>query len=245
MAGLVDHIVEAGHRVAALGRGQAPPPGDESPTWSCPTRQVSCAELPRTRRRHGTTTPGCHRIFTMPWGAKYTGATLVDMYLAELAAHAWDLAWATGRIDELDPSVPVTAFERGARAMIKPEYRDMVEPGSPFGRGGAAAPGRRRLGTPRRLHGTRPASTVGPVEVRRVGVPPIDCPRRSELTSRAHPKGLLALSYIPTPPMTGRTYRMTATATIERFHALTADPDAIHASHRARRGGDYRGSTER
>ena len=32
----------------------------------------------------------------MPWGEEYTGATLVDMYLAELAAHAWDLARATG-----------------------------------------------------------------------------------------------------------------------------------------------------
>jgi uncharacterized protein (TIGR03086 family) len=68
----------------------------------------------------------------MPWGEEYTGATLVDMYLAELAAHAWDLARATGQIDELDPSVALAALE-GARAMIKPEYRDMVEPGSPFG----------------------------------------------------------------------------------------------------------------
>jgi hypothetical protein len=31
VAGLVDHIVEAGHRAAAVGRGQTPPPGDESP----------------------------------------------------------------------------------------------------------------------------------------------------------------------------------------------------------------------
>ena len=30
VAGLIDHLVEAGHRAAALGRGQAPPPGDES-----------------------------------------------------------------------------------------------------------------------------------------------------------------------------------------------------------------------
>jgi hypothetical protein len=34
--------------------------------------------------------------YAMPWGEEYTGATLVDMYLAELAAHAWDLARATG-----------------------------------------------------------------------------------------------------------------------------------------------------
>ena len=33
--------------------------------------------------------------YTMPWGEECTAATLVDMYLAELAAHAWDLALAT------------------------------------------------------------------------------------------------------------------------------------------------------
>src|ERR1700736_415326 len=31
VAGLIDHLVEAGHRAAALGGGQAPQPGDESP----------------------------------------------------------------------------------------------------------------------------------------------------------------------------------------------------------------------
>ena len=31
VARLVDHIVEAGHRAAALGRGQTPAPGDGSP----------------------------------------------------------------------------------------------------------------------------------------------------------------------------------------------------------------------
>src|SRR5271169_6807681 len=41
VTGLIDHLVEAGHRAAALGRGQAPPPGDQCPlTWSCPTRPV-------------------------------------------------------------------------------------------------------------------------------------------------------------------------------------------------------------
>jgi hypothetical protein len=31
VAGLIDHLVEAGRRAAVLGRGQAPPPGDGSP----------------------------------------------------------------------------------------------------------------------------------------------------------------------------------------------------------------------
>ena len=132
VARLVDHIVEAGHRAAALGRGQAPPPGDVSP-------HVELSDAPGQLRRAGEEAAqawgGDSRLsskFTMPWGEEYTGATLVDMYLAELAAHAWDLARATGQIDKLDPSVAVTALE-GARAMIKTEYRDMLEPGSPFG----------------------------------------------------------------------------------------------------------------
>ena len=65
--------------------------------------------------------------------------TLVDMYLAELATHAWDLARATGQIDRLDSSLALPALE-GARAMIKPQYRDMVEPGAPFGAEVSLAP---------------------------------------------------------------------------------------------------------
>jgi uncharacterized protein (TIGR03086 family) len=75
---------------------------------------------------------GLSSRFTMPWGEEYTGATLVDMYLAELAAHAWDLARATGQLDKLDRSLALPALE-AALAMIKPQYRDMVEPGAPFG----------------------------------------------------------------------------------------------------------------
>jgi uncharacterized protein (TIGR03086 family) len=67
----------------------------------------------------------------MPWGEEYTGSTLVDMYLVELAAHAWDLARATGQLDKLDPSLARPALD-GARAMIKPKYRNTVGPGAPF-----------------------------------------------------------------------------------------------------------------
>jgi uncharacterized protein (TIGR03086 family) len=132
VAGLVDHIVEAGHRAAALGRGQTPPPGDDSP-------RVELSDAPG-RLRHAAEDAAqaweddsrLSSTFTLPWGEEYTGATLVDMYLAELATHAWDLARATGQIDELDPSVAAPALE-GARTMIKPEYRDLVESGSPYG----------------------------------------------------------------------------------------------------------------
>jgi len=132
VAGLIDHLVEAGHRAAALGRGQAPTPGDESPhveLSDAPSQLRRAAE--QAARAWGDQTSLSLR-HTMPWGEEYTGAALVDMYLAELAAHAWDLAGATGQIDELDPSLALPALE-GARAMIKPHYRNMVEPGAPFG----------------------------------------------------------------------------------------------------------------
>jgi len=132
VAGLIDHLVEAGQRAAALGRGQAPPPGDESPhveLSDAPGQLRSAAE--EAARAWGDDSSLSLR-HAMPWGEEYTGATLVDMYVAELATHAWDLASATGQINALDPSLAVTALE-GARAMIRPQFRNMVEPGVPFG----------------------------------------------------------------------------------------------------------------
>jgi len=140
VAGLIDHLVEAGNRVATLGRGQAPPPGDES-------SPVELSDAPVQLRRAaaeaavawGVDTAWSSR-FTMPWGEEYSGATLVDTYLAELATHAWDLARATGRLDRLDPSLARPALD-GARAMVRPQYRNMVGPGAPFGAEVPSPPG--------------------------------------------------------------------------------------------------------
>jgi len=132
VAGLIDHLVEAGRRAAALGHGQPPPAGDDSP-------HVAVADAPSELRAAAHEAAdvwgrdaSLPRKTTMPWGAEYAGTTLVDMYVAELAAHAWDLAAATGQVDRLDRSLAVPALQ-GARAWIKPEYRNLVGPGSPFG----------------------------------------------------------------------------------------------------------------
>ncbi len=131
VAALIDHLVEAGNRAAALGRGQTPPPGDKSP-------HVEVSDAPSQLRRAAKEAAAAwdgesalSSTFTMPWGEEYTGATLVDMYLAELVTHAWDLAQATGQLERLNPSLALPALD-GARAMIKPRYRDMVGPGAPF-----------------------------------------------------------------------------------------------------------------
>ncbi len=132
VADLIDHIVEAAFRAAALGRGQTPPAGDVSPHLEladAPSQLLRAAEEAAQAWEDDSRLSS---TFTMPWGEEYTGATLVNMYLAELAAHAWDLALATGQLDQLDPSLAVSALD-GARAMIKPEYRNMVATGSPFG----------------------------------------------------------------------------------------------------------------
>jgi uncharacterized protein (TIGR03086 family) len=113
VAGLIDHLVEAGHRAAALGRGQAPPPGDRSPhveLSDAPGQLRSAAE--EAAQAWGDDSSLSLR-YTMPWGEEYTGATRVDMYLAELAAHAWDLARATGQLDKLDPSLAWPRHSRG------------------------------------------------------------------------------------------------------------------------------------
>ncbi len=140
VAGLIDHLVEAGCRAAALGSGQAPPPGDESP-------HVELSDAPGELRRAAEQAAhawgddsSLSLSHTMPWGEEYTGAYLVDMYLAELAAHAWDLARATGQTEKLDPSLASQALE-GARATIKPQFRNVIEPGTPFGAEINPAPG--------------------------------------------------------------------------------------------------------
>jgi uncharacterized protein (TIGR03086 family) len=140
VAGLIDHLVEAGYRAAALGRGQAPPPGDESP-------HVELSDAPGQLRRAAEQAAqawgdnsSLSLKHTMPWGEEYTGATLVEFYLVELATHTWDLARATGQIDTLDPFLALPALE-GARAVIKPQYRNLVEPGAPFGAEVSPAPG--------------------------------------------------------------------------------------------------------
>jgi uncharacterized protein (TIGR03086 family) len=131
VAGLIDHVVEAGHRAAALGHGQAPPSGDASP-------HVEVTEAPGRLRNSARDAAAAWAddirlvaTTTMPWGVQYTGAALIDMYLLELAVHAWDLAWATGQLDRLDPTLAAPALS-AARAFIRQEFRDMVGPGAPF-----------------------------------------------------------------------------------------------------------------
>ena len=127
---LIDHLVGAGDRAVALGRGETPS-GEEFPHVgldAAPGRLRAAGEESESAWADDAT---LERTVTMPWGETYTGATLVDMYLGELAAHAWDLARATGQLDRIDGSLGTPALE-AARAMLKPEYRNLMGEGNPF-----------------------------------------------------------------------------------------------------------------
>ncbi|MHB8431646.1 MAG: TIGR03086 family metal-binding protein [Acidimicrobiales bacterium] len=130
VATLISHLVGAGWRAVALGRGE-PLSGEEFP-------HVELADAPRQLRQAGVEAAGAwsddrlSATTTMPWGETYTGATLVDMYLSELMAHAWDLAVATGQNPGCDDDLASAALA-GAQAMLRPEYRDMMGIGNPFG----------------------------------------------------------------------------------------------------------------
>jgi uncharacterized protein (TIGR03086 family) len=127
---LVDHIVGAGFRAAAMGRGEAPS-GDGFP-------HVPLGEAPDQLRQAGKdaqaawTDADLSATLTMPWGETYTFATIVDMYLTELATHAWDLAASTGNLPRLEAELAPPTLQ-AAHSMLRPEYRNMVEEGSPFG----------------------------------------------------------------------------------------------------------------
>lgn len=121
----------AGWRTVALGRGENPT-GEQFP-------HIDLADAPDQLRSAGKQAEAAWSddarlaaTVTMPWGESYTGATLIDMYVAELAAHAWDLAAATAQLDQLDLKLAPGALQ-AARGMLKPEYRNMMGSGNPFG----------------------------------------------------------------------------------------------------------------
>jgi uncharacterized protein (TIGR03086 family) len=131
VAALVDHLVGAGWRAVALGRG-------ESPT-AAEFPHIELVDAPDQLRRAGKEAEVAWEddarlaaTVTMPWGETYDGETIVNMYLAELAAHSWDLAAATGQLDRLDARLAPNALN-AAHAMLKPEYRDLMSKGNPFG----------------------------------------------------------------------------------------------------------------
>ena len=80
------------------------------------------------------------RICKLPWGT-LPGAAAIAAYTGELATHSWDLAKATGRLDELDQDLAaqvlplvrqyVPAEQRGGHVPFGPVV-PVVHEASPY-----------------------------------------------------------------------------------------------------------------
>ncbi len=95
VATLVSHLLGAARRAVALGRGEQPG-GDEFPDVALgDAKEELCRAAAAAASAWAGDAP-LARVVTMPWRARCTGAVLVDIYLAEIATHSFDLAAATG-----------------------------------------------------------------------------------------------------------------------------------------------------
>lgn len=120
VAALVDHLVFAAHRAARLGRGEVAISAGAAHLE--PGAAAAAIRASATEAERAWTDDRLTATITMPWGQVYSGADLVDMYTMELVAHAWDLAAAVGRLDELDESLAEVALDAG-RPLVPAEYR--------------------------------------------------------------------------------------------------------------------------
>ncbi len=132
VAALIDHLVGVAETAAVLGRGETPPSGDDFSHVELSDAPQLLAQAAKNTRDAWANDFTLTAPITMPWGETYPGSTVIDMYLAELATHTWDLAKATKQLDKLDSDLAITALE-AARSMLKPEFRNLVKDGSPFG----------------------------------------------------------------------------------------------------------------
>lgn len=106
VAALIGHLQGVVRRIGAVVSGQ--------PFFSVPVDNVSVdwagewAEG-RTGTDAALAAADLSQLVRVPWGEVPVGAA-IGSYVGELATHAWDLAAATGRTDELDPELAEAAL---------------------------------------------------------------------------------------------------------------------------------------
>lgn len=127
VAALVDHLLGVVRRVGVVVAGrrfdEAPMGGPASTDWA-----ADWAE----RRRDTDAALAAADLgaeVEVPWG-RVTIGQAIGSYITELATHAWDLASATGRTDQLDPSLAEAALP-AARATIPAGMRGGPVPFGP------------------------------------------------------------------------------------------------------------------
>lgn len=118
VAGLIDHVQAVVRRIGVVVSGE--------PFWTVP-QQVQSSDWAadwatgRAETDAALAAADLDAMVQLPWGqAPVSGA--IGSYVAELTTHAWDLAVATGRVEQLDPAL-AEAVLPGVRAQIPAETR--------------------------------------------------------------------------------------------------------------------------
>jgi uncharacterized protein (TIGR03086 family) len=130
VARLVNHLIDdtSNFKVAAHG---------EMPDWRRPAGELAPDEWAPAFRAGAATLMDTWRVAD-PDALAPTPAgdqpliRRADQQIAELAAHAWDLARASGQSDDLDPEVGAYALVWAQRS-LRPEFRGSEEEGKAFG----------------------------------------------------------------------------------------------------------------
>ncbi|ADD43207.1 TIGR03086 family metal-binding protein [Stackebrandtia nassauensis] len=107
---LLGHVLAVIRKLAVAGRGgdasQVTDPADDiTEGWTDAIRQAR-ADLDQVWSADTSLERDC----TLPW-ATMPGRDVLDTYTHEFTVHAWDLARATGRVDDLDPVLAKMALE--------------------------------------------------------------------------------------------------------------------------------------
>lgn len=116
---IVAHVIAGNSRMAGL----AP---SEPAEW--PALVEAFSDSSRAAQDSFAAADGLTRTFEMPFGS-VPGSVMVGMRATDLAAHAWDLARATGQPTDLDPELAEQLLAV-ARQRLQPSFRG---PGKPFG----------------------------------------------------------------------------------------------------------------
>ena len=127
---LLGHMVAVLHKIARVGVGgdarDVPDPidGITDDGWAGAFAQAR-GEVERVSADDAM----LDRMVTLPW-ATLPGRAALDAYTHEFTVHSWDLAHATGRLDQLDPDLAVQALEAFPK-FAPPEARSGQGPFGP------------------------------------------------------------------------------------------------------------------
>ena len=114
---LTSHLLAVVHRIGAILGGADP---------AVLPRMIETADTAAAWERERSETSAVlaneevlDRVVVVPWGT-VTGWQAIGSYAGELTTHAWDLAVATGRTDELDDALAIAVLP-GVRQYIPAE----------------------------------------------------------------------------------------------------------------------------